>query len=105
MDDGERVQPWLVQGLRRLQRWRRGHEQTHAAREVTLGRMPDGRWLVEVSDVRVPSLAYRTEEDARRRVTALTASGGWTEIPAVYDASARPVGEGWQRRGGQWYRP
>lgn len=104
MDDGEQVLPWQVQGLRRLQRWRHGHVSHHALREVTLGRMPDGRWLVEHSDVRVPSLAYRGEQRARQRVAELTAGDGWVEVPAELDAAGNPTSGGWRRAGGTWLR-
>lgn len=104
MDDGEQVQPWLVPGLRRIQRWRHGHITHHAMREVTLGRMPDGRWLVEHSDVKVGSYAYRSEQRARQRIAALTVGEGWLEAPAEYDAAGTPTSGGWRRAGGGWVR-
>lgn len=104
MDDGEQVLPWQVEGLRRLQRWRHGHIAHHALREVTLGRLPDRRWLVEHSDVRVPSLAYRGEDAARRRVADLTRGEGWVEVPAELDANGNPTSGKWRRSGGTWLR-
>lgn len=73
-------------------------------RHVTLGRMPDGRWLVEHSDVRVPSLAYWDEQRARQRVADLTAGDRWVEVPVRFGPGHEPTDPGWRRAGGTWVR-
>lgn len=103
-DDGEQVDAWLLPGLQRLRRWQCGHTAGYGSRHVTLGRMVDGRWLVEDSDIRVGSRAYRSRERAERQLTELMWDGEWTEVPAVLDGTGRPVDRGWIRRGNTWMR-
>lgn len=101
-DDGEKVQPWLLPGLRRLRRWQHGHSSGFGSRHITLGRMADGRWLVEDTDVRRGSHAYRSRERAEQAATELMWDGDWQEVPAVIDAHG--LADGWVRRGGTWMR-
>lgn len=101
-DDGEQVQPWLLSGLRRVRRWQRGHAAHYAVDYVTLGELPDGRWIAEHSDVKVQSRVYRSRPAAERRITELMWNGRWEEVPAEYDAAGKPVGDGWVRLGSAW---
>ncbi|WP_433460684.1 hypothetical protein [Micromonospora sp. CA-248212] len=101
-DDGERVDPWLLTGLRRLRRWQHGHTAGYGARHLTLGQMGDGRWLVEDSDTARESRAYLSRERAERQLAELMWDGDWQEVPAVIDA--RGSADGWVRRGGAWMR-
>ncbi|MCG5464244.1 hypothetical protein MED01_002409 [Micromonospora sp. MED01] len=101
-DDGEQVQPWLLTGLRRLRRWQQGHTSGSDSRHVTLGLMGDGRWLVEHTDIRVGSYAYRSRERAEQEAAKHMRDGDWHEVPAVLDANGQA--EGWVRRGNTWMR-
>jgi len=101
-DEPERVQPWLLPGLQRIRRWQSGHTSGYGARHLTLGQTPDGRWIVEDTDVRRGSYAYRSRERAERELAELMWSGDWREVPAVIDAHGQAVG--WVRRGGTWTR-
>lgn len=103
-EDGEPITPWLIHGVRRVQRWRSGHVSHHACRHVTLGALTDGRWMVEHSDVRVGSRAYPDEQTAREVAKALLAEGEWRRVPAEYDDGGQPTEPGWRRSGGDWYR-
>ncbi|MER7331650.1 MULTISPECIES: hypothetical protein [unclassified Micromonospora] len=103
-DDGERIEPWLLHHVRRIQRWQYGHTTHWASRHVTIGLLADGRWMVEHTDVTVGCRAYRDEQRARDVAAELTAVGEWVEVPAAYDAAGQPVGDGWVRRGGSWWR-
>ncbi|MFI1194096.1 hypothetical protein ACH4T9_12675 [Micromonospora sp. NPDC020750] len=103
-EEGERVEPWLLHGIRRHRRWQHGHTAHWASRHVTLGQLADGRWLVEHTDVTIGSRAYRSQERAQQEIGRLTADGEWTEVPAAYGADGKPIGEGWQRSGGNWVR-
>lgn len=98
------MQPWELGGLRRVRRWRRGHISHWECRHVALGQLPDGRWVVEHTDVKVGARAYQSPERAERAVTELMWQGDWVEVPAVYRANGQPAGEGWVRRGGTWVR-
>lgn len=71
---------------------------------MTLGELPDRRWVVEHSDVKIGSRAYRSPERAEQAATELMWQGDWVEVPAAYGANGQPVGEGWVRRGGGWVR-
>lgn len=102
--DGEKVEPWLLTGLQRLRRWQLGHTSGFGARHLTLGRMADGRWLVEDTDVRRGSHAYRSRERAERQLAELMWDGEWQEVPAVLNAQGQPVGGGWTRSGNTWIR-
>ncbi len=101
-DDGEKVDPWLLTGLRRLRRWQSGHTAGFGARHLTLGQMADGRWLVEDTDIRRGSHAYRSRERAERELAERMWDGDWSEVPAVIDAHNQA--EGWVRRGNTWMR-
>ncbi len=101
---GEPVQPWLLPGLHRVGRWQRGHVGHHATRHVTLGVLPDGRWVAEHTDLTVGSYAHPTREAAERQATEWMWEGEWHEVPAAYGADGQPHGEGWIRRGSQWIR-
>lgn len=103
-DDGERVQPWQMPGLRRIRRWQSGHASHHAARHVTLAALPDGRWLAEDSDVKQGSRVHRTRSGAEQRLTELMWDGDWQEVPAAYDSAGRPLDGGWVRLGSGWVR-
>lgn len=103
-DDGERVDAWLLPGLQRIRRWQSGHASHYAAHTVTLGALPDGRWVAEDSNVQSGSRAYRSREAAELRLTELMWEGSWREVPAAYDAFGKPVGGGWVGRGGAWVR-
>lgn len=103
-DDGERVLPWLIGPIRRIQRWQYGHTSHWGSRHVTLGRLPDGRWMVEHSDVKIGARAYHDEQRARHAAGRLTARDGWREVPAAFDGSGQPTEPGWYRSGGTWLR-
>lgn len=103
-DGGEQVEPWLLHQQRRVQRWQRGHVTHWACQYVTLAELPDGRWLVDHSDVKVGCRAYHSEARARQVVAEHTAGDGWREVPAAYNPDTTPVGDGWVRRGGTWWR-
>lgn len=102
--DGEQVQPWLLGPVRRVQRWQFGSTTHWQSRHVTLGQLADGRWLVEHSDVRVDSRAYRREQRARQVAAELTAGDGWREVPAEFGGDGNPTSPGWYRSGGAWLR-
>lgn len=104
VDEGERVEPWLLDGLRRVRRWRYGYIFHRQCRHVTLAVLADGRWLVESTDRQVGPRAYRTERRARDVAAQLVSSEGWVEVPAQYDAYGKPLGDGWRRLGGEWVR-
>lgn len=103
-DDGERVEPWLLHHVRRLQRWQYGHTTHWAVRYITLGQLADGRWLVEHSDTTIGCWAYRSEERAQEEIRRHTAGREWREVPAAFGPDAKPIGDGWVRRGGSWAR-
>ncbi len=100
--DGEKVEPWLLPGLQRVRRWQSGHTAGSDSRHITLGHTPDGRWVVEHTDIRVGSHAYRTRERAEQALTELMWDGDWHEVPAVIGANGKA--EGWTRRGNLWAR-
>ncbi|MEV5211314.1 hypothetical protein AB0K35_27960 [Micromonospora sp. NPDC053740] len=100
--DGDQVQPWLLSGLRRVRRWQHGHTSGSDSRHVTLGLMADGRWLVEHTDIRVGSHAYRSRERAEQEAANHMRACDWQEVPAALDANGHA--EGWVRRGNTWMR-
>ncbi|MFI7073548.1 hypothetical protein [Micromonospora sediminicola] len=97
-------QPWNTTGIRRVQRWRRGHANAYDTATITLSITPGGQWLVEQSRVTAGARAYDSEQDARHAIGRLQAGGGWVETPANYDARHQPTEPGWTKRGGQWIR-
>lgn len=102
--NGERIEVWNAEGFRRVQRWQSGHLSHWQCRHVTLGVLPDGRWVVDHTDVRIGARAYPSEARARQAVAELMARGGWSEVPAEFGADGQPTTSGWVRRGGTWFR-
>ena len=102
--EGERVDVWMLPNLRRVQRWQFGAISHWRCRHVTLGTLPDGRWVVDHTDPRIGGHIYPNEQEARTAAGRLMADGEWFEIPANYGADGQPVGSDWVRRGGQWRR-
>ena len=102
--EGKRVEVWQLPGLQRVQRWQSGAISHWQCKHVTLGVLPDGRWVVDHTDPRIGGRIYRAEDEARAAAGRLMADGDWIEIPANYNADGQPTTSGWVRRGGQWRR-
>lgn len=102
--DGERIEVWNATGFRRVQRWQTGHLSHWQCRHVTVGTLPDGRWVVDHTNTHIGARAYPTEARARQVADQMMAGGEWHEVPAEMDATGQPTTPGWVRRGGSWFR-
>lgn len=101
MERGEPISPSLIDGVRRVRRWRSGHSADSACRYVTVGSLPDGRWFAERTQL--GARAYRTEAEARMVAGNLMGDrDDWQEVPA--EMGPNGPGEGWRRQGGSWVR-
>jgi hypothetical protein len=104
VEGGEPIQAWLVGPVIRLRRWYHEPPDPHLRRWVTVGRLDDGRWFVEIGERCRAYTDEATAQDVADREMA--GAGPWVEIPAAYDAHGQPATPGpWARIGAGWRRP
>ncbi len=88
-------------GKRPLRRWRAGVLNGWNAKHVTIGRLGDGRWYVDVTG----QMAYATGDqgEAEALLGRVLARDVWRPVPARFGPDQEPCdGREWRRVGQDW---